>query len=126
MVGVVSPEMVTALSALGVAAVTAAGGFVTAVVGRRQPRAQARRDDFAVVTDRMERDIARLERRIDEAEAEAAAQRARITTQDFTIQYLLRWVRALVAYVRRAGLEPPAPPQPVPVEVEPFLSDIGV
>lgn len=121
-----SPEMVTALSALGVASVTAAGGVVTAVVGRRQPRGQARRDDFAAVTDRMEKDISRLERRLDEAEGEAAAQRARLTAQDFTVAYLLRWVRSLVGYVRRAGLEPPVPPQPVPPEVAPYLEDLGV
>lgn len=121
-----SPEMVTALSALGVASVTAAGGVAATVVGRRQPRGQGRRDDFAAVTARLDKDIERLERRIDEAEEDAVEQRVRITTQDFTIQYLLRWVRALVRYVREQGGEPPLPPQPVPPEVEPFLSDIGV
>jgi hypothetical protein len=122
----VSPEMVTALSALGVASVTAAGGIVTAVVGRRQPRGQQRRDDFAAVTARLDKDIERLERRVDEQEEEGRELRVRITTQDFTIQYLLRWTRSLVGYVRRSGLEPPAPPQPVPPDVEPYLSDLGV
>ncbi|WP_153183181.1 hypothetical protein [Streptomyces sp. E5N91] len=118
------PEMATALSALAVAAVTAVGGIVTAVVGRRQPRGQRRRDDFTVVTERMDREITRQGERIDELEADAEQDRARITAQDFAIRYLAGWARSLVGYMRTQQLEPPPPPQPVPDEVRPYLHDI--
>ncbi|MEV6995754.1 hypothetical protein AB0N87_42670 [Streptomyces sp. NPDC093228] len=119
-----SPEMLTAVSALAVAMVTAVGGVVTAVVGRRQPRGQSRRDDFTAVTDRMEREITRQGEKIDELEEEAERDRARITAQDFAIRYLAGWARSLVGYMRRAQLEPPPPPQPMPDEVAPYLHDI--
>lgn len=126
-----SPEMMTAVSALGVAGVTAAGGVVTAVVGRRQPRGQGRRDDFTAVTDRLGQHIERLERRLEEQdrrledqEEENERDRARITAQDFAIRYLAGWARALVGYMRQAHLEPPPPPQPVPPEVQPYLHDL--
>ncbi|MGW7673519.1 hypothetical protein ACWGJX_41515 [Streptomyces sp. NPDC054775] len=119
-----SPEMLTAVSALAVAMVTAVGGVVTAIVGRRQPRGQSRRDDFTAVTDRMEREITRQGEKIDEMEAEAERDRARITAQDFAIRYLAGWARSLVGYMRRQQLEPPPPPQPMPNEVAPYLHDI--
>jgi uncharacterized protein HemX len=118
--------MLTALSALLVAVVTALGGVVTAVVGRRQPRGQQRRDDFTVVTDRMEKEITRQGARIDELEEESARQQTRITAQDSTIRYLAGWGRSLVAYMRDSRLEPPPPPQPVPEEVQPYLHDVGL
>lgn len=118
------PEMLTALSALAVAAVTAVGGIATAIVGRRQPRGQRRRDDFTVVTERMDREITRQGERIDELEADAEQDRARITAQDFAIRYLAGWARSLVGYMRTQHLEPPPPPQPVPEEVRPYLHDI--
>ncbi|CAL9665420.1 hypothetical protein SUDANB145_07398 (plasmid) [Streptomyces sp. enrichment culture] len=117
--------MLTALSALAVAGVTAVGGIVTAVIGRRQPRGQQRRDDFAAVTDRMDREITRQGERIDELEAETERDRARITAQDFALRYIAGWARSLVTYMRQAQLEPPPPPQPVPDEVRPYLHDIN-
>ncbi|GGZ80206.1 hypothetical protein ACFOOM_07520 [Streptomyces echinoruber] len=120
------PEMITALTALAVALVTAAGGIATAVIGRRQPRRAHRRDDFTVITDRLGQHIERLERRLDEQEQESERDRARITAQDFTIRYLAAWVRSLVSYIRSAQLEPPPPPQPVPAEVQPYLHDVGL
>ncbi|MYU22866.1 hypothetical protein [Streptomyces sp. SID8352] len=118
------PEMLTALSALAVAGVTAVGGITTAVIGRRQPRGQRRRDDFTAVTDRMEREITRQGERIDELEAETERDRERITAQDFAIRYLAGWARSLVGYMRAQHLEPPPPPQPVPDEVQPYLHDL--
>lgn len=117
--------MLTALSALSVALVTAVGGVATAIIGRRQPRGTRRRDDFTAVTDRLGQHIERLERRIDEQEDENEQDRARITAQDFAIRYLAGWARSLVAYMRTAQLEPPPPPQPVPAEVQPYLHDIA-
>ena len=125
--------MVTSLSALGVAGVTAAGGVVTAVVGRRQPRGQQRRDDFAAVTDRLGQHMERLERRIEEQdrrieelEEENERDREKIAAQDTTIRYLAAWVRSLVGTIRAAQLEPPTPPQPVPAEAQPYLHDVGI
>ncbi|MFF8953899.1 hypothetical protein ACF09I_34635 [Streptomyces sp. NPDC014940] len=120
------PEMLTALSALAVALVTAAGGITTTIVGRRQPRGQQRRDDFTAVTDRLGQHIERLERRIDDQEQDAERDRQRMTAQDVTIRYLVGWVRTLVTFARRAQLEPPPPPEPVPEEARPYLHDVGL
>ncbi|WP_326779755.1 hypothetical protein OG481_02335 [Streptomyces longwoodensis] len=126
------PEMLTALSALAVAVVTAAGGIVTAVVGRRQPRGQQRRDDFTAVTDKLGQHIERLERRVTEQdqrlgeqEEENERDRARIAAQDFALRYIASWCRTLVGYMRAQHLEPPPPPQPVPDEVQPYLHDLN-
>ncbi|MGV4890425.1 hypothetical protein ACSR0Z_28175 [Streptomyces viridosporus] len=118
------PEMLTALSALAVALVTAVGGIATAVIGRRAPRGQQRRDDFTAVTDRMEREITRQGQRIDELEEEAEQDRARINAQDFALRYIASWARSLVSYMRQAHLEPPPPPQPIPDEARPYLHDV--
>ncbi|MFD0256398.1 hypothetical protein ACFVGX_36455 [Streptomyces sp. NPDC127113] len=118
------PEMLTALSALAVAGVTALGGIATAIVGRRQPRGQQRRDDFTVYTDRLDREITRQGQRIDELEEDAERDRAALRAQDFALRYLAGWARSLVSYMRQAQLEPPPPPQPVPDEVAPYLHDI--
>lgn len=113
-----STEMLAALAALGVALITAVGGIVTVVVGRRQPRGQGRRDDFTKITDRLDSDIERLEGRVTRSEVKMAGQSA-------AIAYLLGWIRELVSFVRRAGLEPP-PVAPPPEEAKPYLHDIGV
>lgn len=108
-------------SSVVVAVVTAAGTVGGTVgVGRaakRSPR-QERRDDFAAVTKRWDKEIERLD--------------ARITTQDQTIRgqssaiaYLSRAFRALDLFTRESGLEPPPPP-PVPDAARPYLHDIGV
>lgn len=124
--------MLTAVSALGVAGVTAAGGIATAVIGRHQPRGQRRRDDLTWLTDQHRTEIERLDRRVDELESEAERDRERaerdrkkINGQDYALRYLAGWVRDLVAYIRRGGLEPPAPPLPMPEEVRPYI-DAGV
>lgn len=116
--------MLTALSALAVAVVTAIGAVTTAVIGRRQPRGQQRRDDFTAVTDRMEKEITRQGQKIDEMEADAERDRARISTQDYALRYIAGWARSLVGYMRQQRLEPPPPPQPIPDEVRPYLHDI--
>ncbi|MFF7290654.1 hypothetical protein [Streptomyces griseorubiginosus] len=121
-------EMLTAVSALAVALVTAAGGVVTAVIGRRQPRrprGAERRDDFTAVTDKLGEHIARLEREAEQDRQQAEADRGRITAQDYALRYIAGWARSLVAYMRQQRLEPPPPPQPIPDEVRPYLHDIG-
>jgi hypothetical protein len=124
--------MLTSVSALGVAGLTAAGGVATAVIGRRQPRGQRRRDDLTWLTNQHRTEIERLDKRVDELETDADRDRARaerdrqkIAGQDYALRYLASWVRDLVAYIRRGGMEPPAPPLPMPDEVRPYI-DAGV
>ncbi|MFE9920479.1 hypothetical protein ACFYQA_02500 [Streptomyces sp. NPDC005774] len=123
------PEMLTALSALAVALVTAAGGAVTAIIGRRQPRrprGAERRDDFTAVTDRLGQHIERLEREAEQDRQQADQDRERITAQDVTIRYMAGWLRTMVSFARQSRLEPPPPPQPIPNEARPYLHDVGL
>ncbi|MGA5330941.1 hypothetical protein ACPCJT_20150 [Streptomyces griseoincarnatus] len=122
------PEMLTALSALAVAGVTAVGGIVQVVIGRRQPqpRGQQRRDDFTTIVKELRQNQADLKAELSAQKEQSARDRERITAQDFTIRYLASWARSLVGYMRRQQLEPPPPPQPVPEEVRPYLHDVGM
>lgn len=122
--------MLTAVSALGVASVTAAGGIATAVIGRHQPRGQRRRDDLGWLTEQHRKEIDRLDKRVDELETDAERDRERaerdrrkITSQDYALRYVTNWVRDLVGYIRHAGLEPPAPSQPMPDEVRTYIHE---
>ncbi|MFK4100820.1 hypothetical protein ACI2L1_12235 [Streptomyces sp. NPDC019531] len=116
--------MLTALSALGVAIVTAIGGIVMAVIGRRQPRGQRRRDDFTTIVGELRTSLTEVKTELGNQKEQSERDRARITAQDFAIRYLAGWARSLVGYMRQQRLEPPPPPQPVPEEVRPFLHDI--
>lgn len=118
-----SAESWAAVSAVGVSAVTAGGVAYTAWAGRRT-RGQERRDDFSVVTDRMERELERLGKRVDEQELQATQDRARLSGQEFTIRYLCGWLRSMVGFIQASGLEPPPAPRPMPEDVRPYLSDI--
>ncbi|RSN64048.1 hypothetical protein DMH12_04565 [Streptomyces sp. WAC 04229] len=116
--------MLTALSALAVAAVTAVGGIATAIVGRRQPRGQQRRDDFTTIVGELRNSLGEVKTELAEQKEASRQDRARITAQDYAIRYLAGWARSLVGYMRHQQLEPPPPPQPVPDEVAPYLHDI--
>lgn len=118
-------EMLTALSALAVAVVTAVGGIATTIVGRRQPRGQRRRDDFTTIVGELRTSLGEVKTELAEQKAQSERDRGRITAQDFAIRYLAGWARSLVGYMRQQHLEPPPPPQPVPDEVRPFLHDIN-
>jgi hypothetical protein len=115
----------TALSALGVASVGLAGTVYTARAGRRSGK-QERRDDFTVVTERMERELERLAKRVDEQELETTQQRARLAGQEYSIRYLCGWIRSMVGFIQASGLEPPPAPNPIPEDVRPYLHDLGV
>lgn len=117
--------MLTALSALAVALVTAAGGILTAVVGRRQPRGQQRRDDFTTIVKELRISLSEVKTELAEQKEASEEARARLGAQDFALRYIAAWARSLVAYMREQRLEPPPPPQPIPEEVRPYLHDIG-
>ncbi|MFF7067289.1 hypothetical protein [Streptomyces pseudovenezuelae] len=119
------PEMLTALSALAVAVVTALGAVITAVVGRRQPRGQRRRDDFTTIVGELRTSLTEVKTDLGKQKEQSERDRARVTAQEFAIRYLAGWARSLVAYMRDQRLEPPPPPQPVPDEVRPYLHDIS-
>lgn len=118
--------MLTAASALAVAGVTAVGGVVTTVVGRRQPRGQQRRDDFTTIVTELRQNQAELRAELTAQKEQSARDRERITAQDYTMRYMVGWVRSLVGYIRERRLEPPPPPQPVPDEVQQWLHDVGL
>jgi hypothetical protein len=120
-----SAESWAALAGIGGAAITVVGTVYTARAGRRSAR-QETRDDFRVVTSRMEKELRRLGDRLDEQELESVQQRARLAGQEYSIRYLAGWVRSMVGFIRASGLEPPPAPQPVPEDVRPFLQGLDV
>ncbi|MFF9205156.1 hypothetical protein ACF1AE_25710 [Streptomyces sp. NPDC014986] len=120
------PEMLTALSALAVAIVTAVGAVLTTVIGRRQPRGQQRRDDFTTIVKELRTNVGELKTELAEQKEASQRDRERITAQDVALRYIAGWARSLVGYMRDAHLEPPPPPQPVPEEARPFLHDVGL
>lgn len=101
----------------GLALVGAAGGVVAARSARRTKR-QERRDDFTTVTDRMEKEIKRLETRQGE-------QQEQLTGQGAAISWLVVDRRSLVGYIRGRGLEPPAP-RPIPERARPYLEHLDM
>lgn len=105
------------LTTIIVAALTAGGTVGVGRAARRSPR-QERRDDFAAVTERMDKEFARVD-------ARATRQDATISGQGSAIAYLHGLLRTMVVFTRAAGLEPPPAPVP-PEDAKPFLHDIGV
>ncbi|MGW1492552.1 hypothetical protein [Streptomyces sp. NPDC002402] len=95
-------------ASIGVSVATAGAGVWAARSARRTPK-QERRDDFTAITEQQGRAITRLEQRVEKGEAEVEKQRERIGDQDEAIGWLLNRVRELVSYIRKTGLEPPAP-----------------
>lgn len=104
-------------ASIGVSAVTGGCGVWAARAARRTPR-QERRDDFTTVKDA-------LNQRIDQLGTEQAAQRQIIGDQAEALRYLVLRVRSLVAYIRKAGMEPPAPP-PMSDRAREYLHHIDV
>lgn len=114
-----SPEIVASIV---VSALTGVCGVWAARSARRTPR-QEKRDDFTVVTDRLDKDIERLQRRISEQESESEKHRLRISEQDEAIGWLLARLRGLTSYIRSAGMAPP-PPEPMPERVRKYIHHV--
>jgi len=104
-------------ASIGVSAVTGMCGVWAARAARRTPR-QERRDDFTVIRDSLNQRIVALEHG-------AANQQDQITGQGAAISWLVTDRHSLVGYIRKAGLEPPAP-RPIPIRARPFLDHIDV
>lgn len=108
-------------------AAIATGGFAAwGARSARRTRRQENRDDFTAVVKELRTDVKDLRAELGVQKQESKDQRQRLAGQDFAIRYLVSWVRSLVGYIRAQRLEPPAPPQPVPPEVQAYLNDIGV
>ena len=101
-----------------IVAFLSSGGALGVGIAARRPRIDSKRETFTAVTDRMEKEIQRLDGRI-------SAQESTIRGQATAIGHLSGWVRALVLFIRVSGMEPPPAP-PVPEDARPFLHDIGV
>lgn len=104
-------------ASIGMSAVTGVCGVWAARAARRTPR-QERRDDFTVIRDSLNQRIAALEQG-------AVAQQDQITGQGAAISWLVTDRHSLVGYIRKAGLEPPAP-RPIPDRARPYLDHIDV
>lgn len=115
-----SVEMWTAASSavVGVASAAAAAWSGRAA---RKTRRDHRRDDFTVVTDRMEKEIGRQAERLDELEETTTRQAARLEGAGVAITYLIDRVRGLTTWVRAAGLEPPTA-APIPERAREFIN----
>ncbi|WP_328544567.1 hypothetical protein [Streptomyces europaeiscabiei] len=99
---------------------TAVTGIGAALAGRaaRRTRRQERRDDFTAVKDA-------LNERIDELKQTQSQQQEQLTGQGAAIAWLVGDRRSLVGYIRKAGMEPPAP-RPIPVRAQPYLDHLDV
>ncbi|HEY9374919.1 hypothetical protein [Streptomyces sp.] len=104
-------------ASIGVSAVTGVCGVWAARAARRTPR-QEKRDDFTTIKDALNERIVKLE-------VDAAKQQDQITGQGAAISWLVTDRHSLVGYIRKAGLEPPAP-RPIPVRARPYLDHIDV
>lgn len=113
------------VASIAVSLVTGGSAVWAARAARRTPK-QERRDDFTTIVTELRTDLKNVKSELGEQKAEATEQRQRLAGQDFAIRYLTGWVRSLYGDMRRTGIEPPAPPQPMPTEVRQYLDDLGV
>lgn len=101
----------------GLTGTTAIGAALAGRAARRTRR-QERRDDFTVIKDA-------LNERIDGLTQEMTQQREQLNGQGAAISWLVVDRRSLVSYIRKAGLEPPAP-RAIPLRAQPYLDHLDV
>lgn len=116
-----TPDVNVIASILGTVATGGLAAWAARSAKRTKP--QEKRDDFSVVTARMDKDIERLERRVGQQEEDLVGQQEQITGQGAAISWLVVDRRSLVGYIRKSGLEPPAP-KPIPERARPYLDSI--
>lgn len=106
-------------SIIAVAGAVVTGGFAAwGARSARRTKRQEKRDDFATVTERMDKEIKRQGHQLEE-------QQDQLTGQAAAISWLVIDRRSLVSYIRGRGFEPPAP-RPIPERARPFLDHIDV
>lgn len=118
------PEMWTALSGVAVAALTVLGTVWVAKSGRKTAQEELR-ENFSTFTKALNEELGRVKADLGEQKEEAVRQRKRIGDQDAALNYLRRRIGVLVTYIRKAGMEPPAP-EPMPERVQDYLDHIDV
>lgn len=104
-----------------VGAVVAGGCTIwTARAAKRTPP-QEKRDDFATVTERMDKELARQGGEIRALRERADKAEKRVEGASVAITYLIDRVRGLHGYIRSQGMEPPAA-KPVPETAREFIN----
>lgn len=117
-------EIWTALSGVAVSGLTAFGSVWVAKAGRRTAE-QEQRENFSTFTKALNEEIARVKADLVEQKEESVRQRRQIGDLDATVNYLRRRVGVLVSYIRKAGMEAPAPEE-MPDRVRTYLDHIDV
>ncbi|MFI2349690.1 hypothetical protein ACH492_22085 [Streptomyces sp. NPDC019443] len=95
------------LASIVVSTLTVGAGVYATRSARRTPR-QDKRDDLALATDLLEKDVARLEKRVEKGEVEVEKFRERISDLEEANNWLRGRLRDLVGAFRIRGDEPPA------------------
>lgn len=111
-------------ASLVVSALTVGAGVYATRSARRTPR-QDKRDDLALATDLLEKDVARLEKRVEKGEVEVEKHRDRISDLEEANNWLRGRLRDLVGYIRTRGEEPP-PARAIPERAARILNGIDV
>ena len=117
-------EMWAALSGVAVSIVTAFGTVRVAKAGRATAE-QEQRENFSTFTKALNEELARVKADLVEQKEESARQRRQIGDLDATVNYLRRRVGVLVSYIRKAGMEAPAPEE-MSDRVRTYLDHIDV
>lgn len=109
-----TPDVNTIASVLG----TVATGGLAAWAARsaKRTKRQEKRDDFTTVTSRMDKELKRQGDQLNQ-------QQDQITGQGAAIAWLIDDRGRLVGYIRKAGMEPPAP-RPIPERARPHLEHV--
>ncbi|MFF3620078.1 hypothetical protein [Streptomyces sp. NPDC002467] len=101
---------------------TGAAAVASAFAGRaaRRSKRQESRDDFAAVTDRMDKELLRQGGEINALREQANLAEKRVEGALVAVGYLIDRVRGLSVHIRSLGMEPPAAP-PVPPKAREFI-----
>lgn len=107
-------------ASIGVTGATAIAGLFAGRAARRTRR-QESRDDFSIVTDRMDKELQRQGGEIKALRERADAAEKRVEGALVAVGYLIDRVRGLSVHIRSLGMEPPAAP-PVPDRAREFIN----
>lgn len=108
----------------GLALVGSLGAVVAARAARRTKR-QENRDDFTTFVAEIRKSLKDVRAELADQKAEAGELRRRSGQQDAALAWLLDRVRGLTSYIRRQGMEPPAP-DPIPPAAREYIHNLDV